>query len=103
MVVLNIIFLTFLLPLGNIFSIVVATAFAFAARSASSIFSSPILHDIDKDPLALIYTDDLKRSKNDSIGALNGTGVGILPLGPKSCPNFLPTAGMSFVSAKKKS
>nr|ABZ08019.1 hypothetical protein ALOHA_HF4000ANIW141M18ctg4g21 [uncultured marine crenarchaeote HF4000_ANIW141M18] len=103
MVVLNMIFSMFLLPLGSVFSIAVATALAFAARSASSISSSPILHDIDKEPFALIFTDDLNRSKNDSMGALNGTGVGILPLGPKSCPNFLPTVGISFVSAKKKS
>ena len=41
--------------------------------------------------------------RNASIGALNGTGVGIFPLGPKSCPSDLPTTGISFVSAKKKS
>ena len=57
---------------------------AFTAKSASSIVSSPILHETESEALVLTLIDDLNLAKNDSIGALNGTGVGIFPLGPNS-------------------
>ena len=65
--------------------------------------SSPILHDNESEFLTLTLIECLNLSKNDPIGALKGTGVGIFPLGPNNCPNDLPTTGISFVSAKKKS
>src|SRR5574338_27370 len=102
-VVFIIIFLMFLSPPGNFFSTVLITACAFVARSSSDIVSSPILHAKESEFLSLTLIDDLNLSKIDSIGALNGSGVGIFPLGPINCPRVLPTFAISVVSARKKS
>src|SRR5579885_2502188 len=82
MLVLIIIFLIFLSPPGNFFSTVPITAFAFARKSSSYIVSSPILHASDREFFSLTLIEDLNLSNIESIGALNGTGVGIFPLGP---------------------
>ncbi len=50
---------------------------------------------MESDALTLTLIEDLNLDKNDSIGALNGTGVGIFPLGPNICPNTLPTTGIN--------
>src|SRR5919198_6014429 len=78
------------------------TALALTANWSSSISSSPILTEMLSWFFVLTRTEFLKRSTIASIGAPYGNGVGILPLGPRNCPNERPTVGINAVSERKK-
>ena len=79
------------------------TVWILAAISLLSISSVPTLHCAFNWVRMRTWTVRRRLSISVSIGAVGGTGVGIVPLGPRMGPRARPIKGISVVSARKKS